>query len=62
MRRVKPPYAPFPLLSGEPIPSTAPIPSPDDPDVLILRGRRLQRIVPGDHVELQSMLYANFAI
>jgi hypothetical protein len=48
----------FPLLSGEPVPDTSPDIS--DPDVMVLHGRRLQRNMPGDEVQLGRPSYGSF--
>jgi hypothetical protein len=54
----KPNGNPLPLLSGEPVPDTPPDIS--DPDVAIFHVRRMQRVVPGDEIQLGIPSYGSF--
>lgn len=57
-----PPYpVTFPLLGGVPPVTRYPEPKPDDPDILMVFPRELQRVVSGDRIKLGSTLYSTFA-
>ena len=51
----------FLLLSGEPAKDLSPTPDPNDPDVWVVHGRRIQRMVPGDQIKVGTPLYGTFA-
>lgn len=50
----------FPLLGGKPPVIHYPEPEPNNPDILMLFSRQMQRIVPGDKIKLSNFTYGTF--
>lgn len=51
----------IPLLGGKRPIIVPPTSTPEDPDILVVHPREIQRIMPGDQIRLEKSLYSTFA-
>lgn len=51
----------IPLLSGKHPVTVLPSSTPEDPDIVVVHPRMMQRVMPGDQIRLEKPLYSTFA-